>query len=155
MTARRPVAARVAATGRDDGSASVLAVGVMLAIVLLLGGLLAVGAAARATHRMRAAADLGALAGATRRQGGADPAQACAVAREVARANGARDVECRVEGAVVQVRASRPVDLAGVFPGMPLASAMARAGPAAARVDRARGAGPGGAGDYPFAAASG
>lgn len=145
MTRRPSVADR--ARMCDDGSASVLAVGVLLAIALLLAGMLTVGAAAFATHQMRAAADLAALAGAARRQAGAEPARVCVVALEAARANGARDVDCRVDGAVVQVQASRPVDLGGL-PGMLVAGATARAGPRPGDLHTTPA-------DYPFPAGSG
>lgn len=107
-----------------------LGAGLIAAVVVLLAGLLAVGSAAVAAHRMRSAADLAAIAGAMRRQSGGDASAACAVAERTARANGARGVQCRVTGAVVEVRVSRPVDLAGYLPGVPPAKAGARAGPA-------------------------
>jgi secretion/DNA translocation related TadE-like protein len=83
------------------------------------------GAAVVARHRAGAAADLAALAGATRAVHGAD---ACGEAERLAMANAAQLTGCEVEpGGRVLVTVSVPVSLGrlGVFS----AAARARAGP--------------------------
>lgn len=81
---------------RDRGSASLWLLGIGLAVVAL--GVAAAGAATAivARHRAQSAADLGALAGAVRWAEG--EAVACARADELVRANGARLVDCRLDG---------------------------------------------------------
>ena len=123
----------------ERGSATVWMVA--LAGVLAMLGTAAVlgGAAVVARHRATAAADLAALAAA----GGAvtgspDP---CALAADVAAANGADLTGCGVSaGAVVEIEVSVPVRLAGL--GVHRAQARARAGPLladpAASVQRVR-----------------
>ena len=78
------------------GSASVYVL--TAAAVVLLAGTAAtlIGSAVVARHRAAAAADLGALAAAGSAHLG--PAEACATAGRVVRANGARLAGCRVEG---------------------------------------------------------
>ncbi|MCU0301052.1 MAG: hypothetical protein MUF35_05535 [Candidatus Nanopelagicales bacterium] len=109
-------AAVVRGTG-DRGSASVLLA--LWAVVLTLLAATGVGLssllAVRATAA--AAADLGALAGASGVLGeGAEP---CARAAVVVGANGARLLACRVEGAEVwvEVGAAAPAALARLAPG--------------------------------------
>ena len=111
---------------RERGSATVW--------VLALAGVLAVvGAAAvlvagavTARHRAGSAADLSALAAAGRAVTG--NSDACAVAAEVARGNGARLATCTVEeGAVVAVTVAVPVRLGPL--GLFEATGRARAGP--------------------------
>lgn len=83
--------------GGDRGSSTVLvaaAVGVLL--MMLVAGM-TLTAAVLARHRAEAAADLGALAGATH------PARACAEARRVVQANRAVLASCEVHGSVVDV----------------------------------------------------
>ncbi|HLV58865.1 MAG TPA: Rv3654c family TadE-like protein [Natronosporangium sp.] len=114
---------RRARSGVDRGSASVwcLAVGA----VLLAAGLAAtsLGAAQVARHQAQAAADLAALAGAPHAARG--PAAACQRAAEIATANRARLVGCRVEGLDVVVT----VEVESTLPAPRPASAAARAGP--------------------------
>ena len=114
------------AAERERGSATVWAVA--LAGVLAAVGLAAVlvGAAVVARHRAASAADLAALAAASRAVAG-DPA-ACATADEVAQANGAALTTCAVgDGAVVEVTVEVGVLLGPL--GTRSASAVARAGP--------------------------
>jgi len=87
------------------GSATVLAV-VMLGVVLTVAaGVAVLGAAVVDQRRVAAAADLGALAGATARQHG-EPA--CAAAASVVARNGGRLTACAPTGQDVTVRAARP-----------------------------------------------
>lgn len=101
---------------------TVLAVGLMAA--LLLFSVVAVGFAGLVAtqHRAAAAADLAALAAA------AAPGQACDVATEVAADNGAQLVDCAVAGPIVtlevHIRAIAP------FGFRPTVTSRARAGPA-------------------------
>ncbi|MEX5719419.1 Rv3654c family TadE-like protein [Geodermatophilus maliterrae] len=111
---------------RERGSATVWAVA--LAGVLAAVGLAAVlvGAAVVARHRAGSAADLAALAAASRAVVG-DPA-ACTTADEVAQVNGAGLTACTVgDGAVVEVSVEVGVRLGPL--GTRRATATARAGP--------------------------
>jgi secretion/DNA translocation related TadE-like protein len=101
----------------------VLALGLVLVAAGLAGA--AVGAARVGRHQARTAADLGALAGAVRAVEGAEAA--CERAGQLAFANGARMVSCRLDGLeiVVEVRVT-----VTPLPGLTrYASAAARAGP--------------------------
>ncbi|CAM3660809.1 hypothetical protein GCM10009799_46990 [Nocardiopsis rhodophaea] len=83
-------------------------------------------ASARADrHRSATAADLAALAGAE--QAAQGRRRSCSVAREVARANGARLVDCRLAGLTLRVEVDVPARL---WPGS--VPAEARAGPVTA-----------------------
>jgi secretion/DNA translocation related TadE-like protein len=116
-------------TPRDRGSASLWLVAACLLLFLVgsVGTLRATAVLAR--HRAETAADLAALAAATRLGTGAD---ACAAARTVVWANGARLDTCRVtlaprgRGGTVDVRATVSVRLPVV--GARHATATARAG---------------------------
>jgi secretion/DNA translocation related TadE-like protein len=112
----------------DYGAASLWVLGFGLAVLVFAGAVAAAGSVLVARHRAQAAADLGALAGAVRAGDGADVA--CARARQIVETNGARFVECRLDGldAVVGVE----VDPAGVGRAIGPARAWARAGPARA-----------------------
>ncbi|MFK3981520.1 Rv3654c family TadE-like protein [Micromonospora sp. NPDC050397] len=115
----------VSTEGRDRGSASLwlLAVGLTLVAGSLAGA--AVGAARVAKHQARVAADFGALAGAARALEG--PTVACARAGELVAANGARLVDCTVEGLDLQLVVELTVT---PLPGLTrTARAVARAGP--------------------------
>lgn len=107
------------------GSASVLLLGIGLALLTIALGGQSIGAAAVARHRAGLAADVGALAGALHVPEG--KATACARARAVVTANGGRLVGCTVTGpdvvAVVQVRPAGPAARLGP------AVARAKAGP--------------------------
>ncbi|MFI5955587.1 Rv3654c family TadE-like protein [Cryptosporangium sp. NPDC051539] len=79
---------------REGGSASVLALGIGLALLTIALGLQAVGSAVVARHRAAVAADLAALSGALHVPAG--PAAACASARDIAGRNGAYLAHCTV-----------------------------------------------------------
>lgn len=111
------------ARGHDRGSGTVLVLGAIGALTALLVGGLALASAAHAAGRARAAADLGALAGA---QALVDAAggRPCTAAGDVVRRNGARLLSCQGLDGVVDVRVAVPaVGRIGT------ATARARAGP--------------------------
>lgn len=114
----------------DAGSATVVVLaGVGVAVMLTVGGL-ALGSAVTATHRARAAADLGALAAAQAVQRGATPTAACSLAGSVMARNGARPGGCVVapDGSVM---ARATIEAAYGLPGTSAGTttATARAGP--------------------------
>jgi secretion/DNA translocation related TadE-like protein len=119
-------------SGRRDperGAGTVLILGIIGAVVLLAVGIAALGATQNARGAAQAAADLGALAGATALRDGFDP---CGTAGAAVARNGAEIASCEVlGGGVVRVVATR----AAVGPGGKLAGglgqarASARAGP--------------------------
>jgi secretion/DNA translocation related TadE-like protein len=85
----------------DRGSATVLTAAAVGVLVLLLGLGLQLGAVTLARHRAETAADLAALAGAHEAVRGTDVA--CDRAGTIATGNGARWVDCRVDGWAVTV----------------------------------------------------
>jgi len=103
-------------------------------LVLVLTGTAAAGLAAAivARHRAQAAADLGALAGAVHAAEG--EGVACAAAADVASANDAQLVSCRLDGLDLVITAR--VEVGGTGAALD-ASATARAGPARAGPARA------------------
>ena len=106
---------------RDRGLATVAAcVGALAVIAVLVVGV-RIGAATIARHRAEAAADLGALAGATRAVSG--EAAGCGRADTVVRANRARMLSCRADGLDLLVQVVVTLDGGGS------AEARARAGP--------------------------
>jgi secretion/DNA translocation related TadE-like protein len=110
----------------ERGSATVWVIALSGVLALVAAAVVLVGAATAARHRAGAAADLAALAAATRAVLG-EP-DACDLAAHVARANAAALVSCSVDdSAVVEVRVDVPVRLGGL--GVHVASARARAGP--------------------------
>ena len=115
-------------SGRERGSLTVLTVGALGAVVLVLTGVLAATGTVRDVHRVRAAADLAALAAAGPVASGGGPD--CRVAQTVAAANGAMLTRCDPEpdgSVVVAVEVARHWPPAwGVLPGS--VSARARAG---------------------------
>jgi secretion/DNA translocation related TadE-like protein len=113
----------------DRGSASLLVLGVALAVLIVLGSVAQAGGLLVARHRAESAADLGALAGARRAVDGSG--DACGEAGRIVRANGARLVACRLEGFDVVVTAA--VDGPA---GWGSAEGSARAGPERAPVGR-------------------
>lgn len=116
-------------SARDRGAGTVLVVAVVaVALVLLSGAALLVGAE-RGRATAQSAADLAALAAAARlAHPGGGAGSACAVAREVATRNGVRLTGCRTRpDGVVDVTTTRSAGVVGT------ASASARAGPADAR----------------------
>lgn len=103
-----------------------LAIGLALVVAGMAGA--SVGAARVARHQARVAADLGALAGATRVLDGAEAA--CARAAEFVLRNGGRLTRCAVDGFDLVVAVEVPVT---PMPGLTrTAQAEARAGPARA-----------------------
>ena len=110
---------------RDDGSASVLVLPLLAVLSLVGTTTVSVGLALVTRHRADAAADLAALAAASRVLDG--QAAACGSAREVAVDNRARLTSCTFEGdtAVVIVEVDAPGRLAALGP----ARTRARAGP--------------------------
>lgn len=110
----------------DRGSATVLAAVLSLVVLVLLWGLVQVGAATVSRHRAEGAADLAALAAAAHVIGG--PEHACAQAGRVISGMRARLVSCTLTGqeARVEVLGQLPGPLSGRQP----PSARARAGPA-------------------------
>lgn len=109
---------------RERGSATVLAVAVITALLLLTAAGLVLAGAVTASHHARLAADLAALAGASRLQAAVSADAACAEARRVARLNRADLRTCAVEGMDLEVVVVVPTS---TWPTP--ASARARAGP--------------------------
>jgi secretion/DNA translocation related TadE-like protein len=108
----------------DRGSASLWLLGVGLAVLAFAGAVAAAGSALVAQHRAQAAADLGALAGAVRTGEGS---AACDRSREIVEVNGARLVECRLDGLDVVVGVE--ADAASLGQAVGPARGWARAGP--------------------------
>lgn len=116
---------RPAPGSRERGSASILALGVGLALLSAGLGLQTVGAATVARHRAGSAADLGALSGALHANEGV--AAACARVASLVAANGAELVDCTVVGTDVTVTVA--VVPTGPAAEVGRATARARAGP--------------------------
>jgi secretion/DNA translocation related TadE-like protein len=117
-------------SGRDEGSATVLAAAAVGVLVLLLGLGLQLGSAVLARHRAEAAADLAALAAAREVVMGVDIA--CDRGGEIAAAHGARTLSCTASGWSVTVVVAVPC---GCVPSVSSdAVGRARAGPVAAAV---------------------
>ncbi|MGO4595336.1 Rv3654c family TadE-like protein [Leifsonia sp. 2TAF2] len=121
MTASRPRHFARAAIFDDRGSGSVLALGILSAVLALAAGAFLVVGAGAAHARAAAAADLAALAAADVVSGRA-PGVPCDVAESVVEANGAGLVACDQAGVAVTVTAAVPY--AGLS-----ASVSGRAGP--------------------------
>ncbi|MGC4745350.1 Rv3654c family TadE-like protein [Micromonospora sp. DT201] len=109
----------------ERGGATVLLLAIGLVLVLFGTFGAAVAAAGMAGQRATVAADLGALAGAARAFDG--DAMACASAADIAGRNGARLVDCRLDGLDLLVT----VEVAFTpLPGLTrVAASTARAGP--------------------------
>jgi secretion/DNA translocation related TadE-like protein len=133
----------MAGADSEGGAGTVLVLGIVAGILLLAIGIAALGAAQNARGAAQAAADLGALAGATALRDGFDP---CGTAGAAVTRNGAELASCEVRGGgVVRVVATRAaVGPAGVVGS---ADATARAGPreSGSRESGPQGAGPEGA----------
>lgn len=110
----------------ERGSGTVLVLGVIGALLALAVGVAALIQAQAAAGRARLAADLAALGGATALNSITAPADPCAVAGGVARANGAVLGSCAVTGEDVVVEVGVRVQVLGVDR---TATAAARAGP--------------------------
>lgn len=108
----------------DGGSASVLVLALAVVLVLVGAVLVGVGGAVVARHRAQSAADLGALAAAQRALDG--QTGACAAARGVVEAVGARMDACLLQGGDAVVVAV--VDLRGRLATFGPARGSARAG---------------------------
>ncbi|GAB4087097.1 hypothetical protein GCM10028784_37270 [Myceligenerans cantabricum] len=103
-----------------------LVLGIVGAVLLLMAGLAALGAAQNGRGAAQSAADLGALAGATALRDGGD---GCATAASVVARNGAEATSCDVpEAGVVRVEVRRAVALPGRWPSLGAAQVAARAG---------------------------
>lgn len=114
----------------ERGSGSVLALGIVCAVVVVAAGGLALAGAGAAGARAAAAADLAALAAADVAAGRVAGVP-CEIADAVARANGATLQACDQTGLTVTVTATTPyLDLA--------ASASARAGPPGTHVPQSK-----------------
>nr|WP_034620495.1 Rv3654c family TadE-like protein [Cellulomonas sp. URHE0023] len=110
----------------DDGSGTVLLLGLVCVVMFMAAFLGVLASAQSARGRAQAAADLAAIAGASQLLpvAGGDP---CEIAAQTATRNGGRLSVCQDEGAaVVRVRVVVPTRVG-------VASAEARAGPASAR----------------------
>lgn len=124
--------------GRDDGSATLWALALVLVLWVSVAGVLLAGIAITARHRAATAADLAALSAASVLSEAsaavsaigptADAAAACADATRIATANGATITSCQVSGAVVDVTTTVTID-ALRYLGVGAVSARARAGP--------------------------
>jgi secretion/DNA translocation related TadE-like protein len=112
-------------TESERGSASLWLLGVGLAVLAFAGAVAAAGSVLVAKHRAQAAADLGALAGAVR--AGEGSSAACDRAGQFVAANGARLVECRLDGLDVVIGVEAEPASLGRVAGP--ARAWARAGP--------------------------
>ncbi|MEV0949729.1 Rv3654c family TadE-like protein [Promicromonospora sp. NPDC050249] len=109
----------------ERGAGTVLVLGVIAVILVLAFGIAALGAAQNARGAAQAAADLGALAGATALRDGFDP---CGTARTAVARNGAALAVCEeLGGGVVRVVVTRAA--AGPGGALGAARASARAGP--------------------------
>lgn len=107
--------AQLARCGSDRGYATIASAGIIAAVVALALVVAAAVSRTADTHRAQVAADLAAVAGATALHtgqgagsgggGGAGGGDACAVARETARLNGAELADCSITGADVTVAA--------------------------------------------------
>jgi len=126
----RPVRRRYLAGERrpagEQGSGTVLVLGIIGALLALAVGATALIQAQVAAGRARLAADLAALGGATALNSVTAPGDPCAVAGGVAEANGAALGSCTVVGEDVVVEVGVRVRILGVAR---TATARARAGP--------------------------
>ncbi|MCP2340359.1 secretion/DNA translocation related TadE-like protein [Actinomadura rupiterrae] len=111
----------------DRGAGTVWVLAFMGVIWVVGVAAMVVGGVRVARHRVEAAADLGALAGAQRASEG--EVVACRAAREVAADSGGRVASCAVRGRIVEVSADVVVRLPFGIHGVRVA-ARARAGPA-------------------------
>lgn len=112
---------------RDEcGSATVLALAAVGAVLACLVGGLAVASAVHAGHRARAGADLAALAAAAALAQGTAEGAACARGSGIAAANGTALLTCGAGGdGSVTVEVAAPLSLG--LPGLPAGPAVARA----------------------------
>ncbi len=109
----------------DRGSATVVMLGVIAAVLMLTVSGLLLASAVLASHRARAAADLAALAAAGVLMRGQPASAACESAARVAAVNHGRVQQCIASGTEVRLSVAVP---AGVR-GLGVATARSRAGP--------------------------
>ena len=109
----------------DRGSATVVMLGVIAALLMLTVSGLLLASAVLASHRARAAADLAALAAAGVLMRGQPASAACESAARVAAVNHGRVQQCIASGTEVRLSVAVP---AGVR-GLGVATARSRAGP--------------------------
>ena len=88
----------------ERGAASVMVLSLVAVVLALTAGGLVVASVVVASHRARVAADLGALAGASAVQDGLSAGEACSVAHQVVRANGAATQSCSSTGGDLELR---------------------------------------------------
>jgi secretion/DNA translocation related TadE-like protein len=110
----------------DEGAAALLVLVVMAVVAALAFVVVCTGCAMVLRHRVAAAADAAALAGATEADSGVGPA--CRAADRMATLDGGRLRSCTLTGAVVQVRVEATGS--GWLRWLGAASLNARAGPA-------------------------
>ncbi|WP_051393071.1 Rv3654c family TadE-like protein [Glycomyces arizonensis] len=110
---------------RERGSATVLSVGVMAALVLFAGAFAGLGQASAARHRAQGVADAAALAGAARVLLG--EGEACGQAEKLVAASDAELERCEVKDLEVTVHVA--VEPAGIPALFGPARAVSRAGP--------------------------
>lgn len=111
------------------GSATVVMLGVIASVLMLTITGLMLASAVLASHRARAAADLGALAAAGVLMRGAPATAACQSAAEVAAKNQGLVQECITSGTEVRLKVSVVAGVTGVG----VATARSRAGPGLSR----------------------
>ncbi|NNG38023.1 flp pilus-assembly TadE/G-like family protein [Flexivirga sp. ID2601S] len=109
----------------DRGSATVLVVAAIGVVIACLLSAMALVSAVLASHRARAAADLSALAGAGVLLDPGDARSACDVAAAVVARNHGRVASCSTHGDELVIAVRVPTS----WPGLPDATARARAGP--------------------------
>lgn len=119
---------------QERGSATVVMLGVIAVVLMVTVSALMLASAALASHRARAAADLGALAAAGVLIRGEPSVAACQLADRVASANHGQLQSCATLG--TEVRLSVAVS-AGVK-GLGVATARSRAGPGPVGLDSGR-----------------
>jgi len=116
---------------QERGSATVVMLGVIATVLTLTVSGLWLASAALASHRARAAADLGALAAASALIEGESASAACGSATQVVVANRARLRQCLVSGTEVRL----VVAVTAGVTGLGVATARSRAGPSAGAVN--------------------
>jgi len=107
------------------GSATVVMLAVIAAVLMLTISGLLLASAVLASHRARAAADLAALAAAGALVRGEPPGAACQCAAQVAAVNHGRMQACLAVGPQVRLSIAVPTGLKGIG----VATARSRAGP--------------------------
>lgn len=91
---------------KEDGSGTVVLLGVIAFVLTVLVAWMSIGAAVIASHRADAAADLAAIAAAKSVLLGNDAARACSEARAIAVENRARLTQCEVRRMDVTVESA-------------------------------------------------